>query len=96
MDKVINQISGLDTTSKNATAMTKADAIGLVNSSKMLTVGFVNGTTGNVINNHAYTVTSYNAYTGKFHLHNPHGGNHADVSWSDLQSMQGWFQYSNV
>ncbi|MEM9215259.1 MAG: C2 family cysteine protease [Cyanobacteria bacterium P01_F01_bin.150] len=96
MDKVINQISNLDTTSKNATAMTKGEAIGLVNSSKMLTVGFVNGTIPGVVNQHAYTVTSYNSYTGKFRLHNPWGSNHADVTWNELQSMQGWFQYSNV
>lgn len=96
MDNVINQISGLDTTSKNATAMTKTEAIGLVNSSKMLTVGFVNGTIPGVVNQHAYTVTDYDAYTGTFHLHNPWGNSHADVTWSELQSMQGWFQYSNV
>jgi hypothetical protein len=96
MDNVINQISGYSTTSKNATAMTEAEAIDLVNSSKMLTVGFVDGTIPGVVNNHAYTVSSYNPWTGKFRLHNPWGNNHADVTWAELQSMQGWFQYSNV
>lgn len=96
MDKVINQISGYSTTSKNATTMTKAEAINLVNSSKMLTVGFVDGTIPGVVNSHAYTVSSYNPWTGKFHLHNPWGNSHADVTWSELQSMKGWFQYSNV
>ncbi|MEM9449268.1 MAG: C2 family cysteine protease [Cyanobacteria bacterium P01_E01_bin.6] len=96
MDKVINQISGYSTTSKNATTMTKTEAINLVNSSKMLTVGFVDGTIPGVVNSHAYTVSSYNPWTGKFHLHNPWGNSHADVTWSELQSMKGWFQYSNV
>ncbi len=96
MDKVINQISGLSTTSKNATSMTASEVINLVNSSKMLTVGFVDGTIPGVVNNHAYTVTSYNPWTGRFRLHNPWGNSHADVTWAELQSMKGWFQYSNI
>lgn len=96
MDKVINQISGLDTTSENAPSMTESEAINLVNSSKMLTVGFVNGTIDGVVNNHAYTVTSYNPWTKTFHLHNPWGNTHADVTWAELQSMNARFQYSNV
>jgi len=96
MDNVINQISGYSTTSKNATSMTQTELINLVNSSKMLTVGFVDGTIPGVVNNHAYTITSYNPFTGRFRLHNPWGHSHADVTLAELQSMKGWIQYSNV
>lgn len=95
MDKVINQISGLSTTSQNATNMTKSELINLVNSNKMLTAGFVSGANYGVVNSHAYTLTAYNAATGKFHLHNPWGGSHADVTWAELQDLQGVIQYSN-
>ncbi|MEB3357926.1 MAG: C2 family cysteine protease [Synechococcales bacterium] len=96
MDNVINQISGYSTTSKNATSMTQTELINLVNSSKMLTVGFVNGTIPGVVNNHAYTITAYNPFTGRFRLHNPWGTSHADVTFAELQSMKGWIQYSNI
>ncbi len=96
MDRVINQISGLDTTSESAPSMTESEAINLVNSNKMLTVGFVNGTIAGVINDHAYTVSSYNPWTQTFRLHNPWGNTHADVTWAELQSMNARFQYSNI
>ncbi len=95
MDNVLEQISGIDTTSKNANTMTKNELLSILNSSKMLTVGFVNGTSHGVVNKHAYTISSYNPSTQKFRLHNPWGNTHADVTFDQLQSMKGRVQYSN-
>ncbi len=96
MDNVMEQITGYDTTSKNANTMTRTELVNLVNSSKMLTVGFVNGTIPGVVNRHAYTITSYDSTTGLFHLDNPWGNSDADVTFAQLQAMQGRVQYTNV
>lgn len=96
MDRVINQISGISTSSQNANDMTKTQLINLVNSNKMLTAGFVSGANYGVVNQHAYTLTAYNSATGTFRLHNPWGNSHADVTWEQLKDLQGVIQYSNA
>jgi hypothetical protein len=96
MDYVIRQVTGLSTTSQSATAMTQSQLIDLVNSNKVLTVGFVYGAGYGVVNGHAYTITSYNASTGTFRLRNPWGTSHANITWSQLQSLKGIVQWSNA
>ncbi|MBJ7298182.1 MAG: peptidase, partial [Dolichospermum sp.] len=98
MDTVIRQVTGLGTSSFEAVNMNQTQLINLVNSNQILTVGFVYaaGNTLGVVNGHAYTITAYNATNGTFHLRNPWGNTHADVTWSQLVSLRGIIEWSNT
>ncbi|MBE9218616.1 pre-peptidase C-terminal domain-containing protein [Dolichospermum flos-aquae] len=96
MDTVIRQVTGLGTSSFEAVNMTQTQLINLVNSHQVLTAAFVYGGDYGVVNGHAYTITSYNATNGTFHLQNPWGFSHADVTWSQLVSLRGIIQWSNT
>jgi hypothetical protein len=95
MDTVIRQVTGLGTSSFEAVNMTQTQLINLVNSNQVLTAAFVYGGDYGVVNGHAYTITSYNATNGTFHLQNPWGFSHADVTWSQLVSLSAIIQWSN-
>jgi hypothetical protein len=98
MSSVISQVAGLGTSSSEAVNMTQTQLINLVNSNQVLTVGFVDAAdnTLGVVNGHAYTITAYNATNGTFHLRNPWGSSHADVTWSQLVSLRGIMVWSNT
>ncbi|MDD1438747.1 calpain family cysteine protease, partial [Dolichospermum sp. ST_sed10] len=98
MGSVISQVAGLGSSSSEAVNMTQAQLINLVNSNQILTVGFVYaaGNTLGVVNGHAYTITAYNATNQTFHLRNPWGDTHADVTWSQLVSLRGIMVWSNT
>ena len=96
MDAVIRQVTALSTTSQSATNMTQTQLINLVNSSQILTAGFVDGGGFGVVNSHAYTITSYNSSNGTFHLRNPWGTSDADVTFAQLQSLTGRIVWSNT
>ncbi|MFM7581060.1 MAG: hypothetical protein ACKO5Q_29525, partial [Microcystaceae cyanobacterium] len=71
--------------------------INLVNSNQLLTVGFVNGDGGDlVVNNHAYTITTYNSTNQTFYLDNPWGTKDAQLTWDQLVSLQGFLQYTTT
>jgi hypothetical protein len=95
MDIVIEQVTGLFATSQSINSMTQTQLINLVNSNQVLTAGFVYGAGYGVVNGHAYTITSYNATNGTFHLRNPWGTNHADLTWMQLLSLSAIVQWSN-
>jgi hypothetical protein len=95
MDRVMEQMTGWSTTSRSATWMSEAQLISLVNSQELLTVGFIYETIPGVESGHAYTITSYDAASGRFHLNNPWGYSHADVSMADLQWMWAAVQWTN-
>ncbi|NMF59613.1 C2 family cysteine protease [Pseudanabaena yagii] len=96
MDVVTRQVTGLSTSSQISTNMTQTQLINMVNSNQVLTVGFVYGAGYSVVNGHAYTITSYNPANGTFHLRNPWGTSHADVTWAQLLSLRGIVQWSNT
>ncbi|MBW4504934.1 MAG: pre-peptidase C-terminal domain-containing protein [Scytonematopsis contorta HA4267-MV1] len=96
MAPVMEQITGLSTSSQYASNMTKQGLINLVNSNRLLTAGFVHGEGYGVVNRHAYTITSYNSSSQTFRLHNPWGNTHADVTWEQLNSLQGIIQWTNA
>ncbi|MDX2230752.1 MAG: C2 family cysteine protease [Leptolyngbyaceae cyanobacterium bins.349] len=97
MAPVMQQITGASSGDRNVTAMTATELINLVNSATTpITAGFVSGGGFGVVNSHAYTITSYNATTGQFRLHNPWGNTHADVTYSQLRSLNARIQWSNV
>ena len=96
MDTVIRQVTGLGTSSFEAVNMTQTQLINLVNSNQVLTAAFVYGGDYGVVNGHAYTITSYNATNGTFHLQNPWGFSHADVTWSQLVSLRCIIEWSNI
>lgn len=96
MDAAIQEITGLTTTSTDVNSMTQSDLINLVNSNQILTAGFIYGSGYGVINDHAYTITGYDALTGRFHLRNPWGFYHAALSWQELLDLNTIIQYSNV
>jgi hypothetical protein len=96
MAPVMEQITGLDTSSKYVSSLTKQTLIDLTNSNKLLAAGFVHGANYGVVNSHAYTITSYNAATQKFHLNNPWGYSHADVTWEQLQDLKAVIQWTTA
>jgi hypothetical protein len=96
MNAVISQVTGLAATSQSISSMTQTQLINLVNSNQILTAGFVYGAGYGVVNGHAYTITSYNASNGTFHLRNPWATSHADVTWSQLLSLSAIVQWSNT
>ncbi|MFM8295163.1 MAG: CARDB domain-containing protein [Microcystaceae cyanobacterium] len=100
MDLTMQQITGLETatvTLSQTTTMTANQLINLVNSNQLLTVGFVNGDGGGlVVNNHAYTITTYNSTNQTFYLDNPWGTKDAQLTWDQLVSLQGFLQYTTT
>ncbi|MEH1962762.1 MAG: C2 family cysteine protease, partial [Nostoc sp.] len=96
MDYVTRQVTGLDATMKQVTNMTKTQLIDLVNSNKVLTAGFVNGANYGVVNEHAYSVTAYNAANGTFRVRNPWGYKDADLTWDQLLNLKTYFAWSNT
>jgi hypothetical protein len=96
MDTVIRQVTGLSATSQSVSNMTQTQLINLVNSNQVLTAGFVYGAGYGVVNGHAYTITAYNSTNGTFHLRNPWGTSHADVTWSQLLSLSAIIEWSNT
>ena len=98
MGAVISQVAGLGSSSSEAVNMTQTQLINLVNSNQVLTAGFVHaaGNTLGVVNGHAYTITAYNATNKTFHLRNPWGYAHADVTFSQLVSLRGIMVWSNT
>lgn len=95
MDYVIRQVTGLGAEERSISPMTQSQLIDLVNSNRVLTIGFlgigregpvsINGQT--VVDLHAYTITSYNGTTGRFFLRNPWGHSHAELTFAELQSL---------
>ncbi|MFN7677319.1 MAG: pre-peptidase C-terminal domain-containing protein [Cyanobacteriota bacterium] len=96
MSDVIRQVTGLGATTAIVSAMIQTQLIDLVSSNKILTAGFVYGAGFGVVNGHAYTVTAYNSNNQTFHLRNPWGSSHADVTWDQLLSLRAIFIWSNA
>ncbi|MCY7390181.1 MAG: hypothetical protein LH647_01370, partial [Leptolyngbyaceae cyanobacterium CAN_BIN12] len=96
MAPTLQTITGVASSSQQATSMTSAQLINLVNGAVPITAGFVSGGGFGVVNSHAYTITSYNAGTGRFHLNNPWGNTHADVTFNELRALNARIQWSNV
>lgn len=69
--------------SNPGTSANKADIIAKINSDNLVCFGR---------QGHAYAVTSYDAATDRFHLHNPWGHSHLDLTWAQLQgtASTGW------
>ncbi|MEH1907200.1 C2 family cysteine protease [Nostoc sp.] len=96
MDYVTRQVTGLDATSQQVNNMTKTQLIDLVSSNKVLTAAFINGANYSVVNDHSYSVTSYNAANGTFKIRNPWGHNDADLTWNQLLNLNTYFAWSNT
>jgi hypothetical protein len=96
MDAAMRQVTSLDTIDKSIASMSEKQLINLTNSNKLLTAGFVNGSKYGVVNNHAYTITAYNASTGKFFLRNPWGSSHAELTWNQLLNLKAFIQWTNT
>jgi hypothetical protein len=96
MAPVMREITGMAASSQSVSSMTQQQLINLVNSNQLLTAGFVYGGGYGVVNSHAYTITSYNSSTGRFHLRNPWGFQDADVTWQELLNLRAFVQWSNA
>ncbi len=94
MSYVIRQVTGLDNVWNSSSAITAQTAIDVVNTNKVITVAFGSTVNFGVVGNHAYAVTQYNAATGTFHLENPWGKEHVDLTWAQLTSLNAEFIYS--
>jgi len=96
MAPVIEQITGETAFSQSIALMSQQQLINLSNSNILLTAGFVSGGGFGVVNEHAYTITSYDQFSQTFRLHNPWGNHHVDVTWEQLNALQARIQWSNV
>jgi hypothetical protein len=96
MAPTLQTLTGAASSSMQATSMTATQLINLVNGNVPITAGFVSGGGFGVVNSHAYTITSYNSATGLFHLNNPWGNTHADVTFAQLGSLNARIQWSNI
>ena len=96
MASTLKTLTGASSVSQSATSMTATQLINLVNGAVPITAGFVSGAGFGVVNGHAYTITSYNAATGRFHLNNPWGNTHADVTFNQLKALNARVEWSNV
>jgi hypothetical protein len=93
MAPVMRQLTGTAASSQSVNSMAQTQLINLVNANVPITAGFVSGGGYGVVDSHAYTITSYNATTGQFHLNNPWGTVHADVTWAQLQSLNAQIEW---
>ncbi|BAY26378.1 peptidase S8/S53 [Calothrix sp. NIES-2100] len=91
MTYVIEQVTGLSSSWNDVSGITKTQLISLVNSSQILTVGHAWGDGG-----HALAITSYNATTGQFHLRNPWGNTHEDLTWEQLVNIKAQIAWSDT
>lgn len=96
MAPVMQQITGATSSDRSIASMTATELINLVNATTPITAGFVSGGGFGVVNDHAYVITSYNSTTRRFHLHNPWGNDHADVTFAQLETLNARIQWSNV
>jgi uncharacterized protein YvpB len=103
-------ITGLNTTSESlsnnaATGLSAAELINLVNSNRIITIGGfnTNATRSNAgetsistaVQGHAYTITGYDATTGRFTIRNPWGSQHLSLTSGQLMQLGGTITYSN-
>ena len=110
---VISQITNLSVNQNFSTSgLTQAQVIADLNNHQIVTLGINDGTSNlnvgglQIVNDHAYSISSYDATTNTFHLHNPWNrtktlgkyGGYGDfnVSWSQLTSLGSaiWFDIS--
>jgi hypothetical protein len=96
MDTVMRQVTSLSTSENSVNSMTKQQLIDLANSDKLLTAGFTSGANYGIVNNHAYTITSYNVATDTFRMRNPWATQHADLTWQQLLDLKAFIQWTNV
>jgi Calpain family cysteine protease len=94
MAPVMGQLTGTRAASQSINSMTQVQLINLVSADRPITAGFVSGAGFGVVNEHAYTITAYDATTGQFHLNNPWGNTHADVTWDQLRSLTARIEWS--
>lgn len=92
----LTQISGASGSSFSANQLTHSQLVALVNSNTPITAGFVNGGGFGVVNEHAYTITGYDPITQRFHLHNPWGHQHANLTLQQLRTLNARIEWCNV
>jgi len=73
--------------------LTEANLLTLLNSDRLLTIGFGAGQ-GLVWDNHAYSINGYDPVNQTFHLDNSWGYGDVNLTFSQLQTLNGRLQYS--
>ena len=81
------------------------ELVGIVNSSRIVTMGGFNGNATNsnagetsistAVQGHLYTITGYSVATGRFSLRNPWGSRHLNLTFSQLMQLGGELAYTN-
>jgi hypothetical protein len=90
---VMEQITGKAAFSIPVDSLLQHHLINLLHSSTSITAGFVSGGGFGVVDKHEYTITSYDSATQTFHLRNPWGSTHADVTWSQLRTLNAQIEW---
>ena len=85
--KPTKHILSHQTSTKQFADLDANDLIGWVNSDAVLTVNIIGDGDYGIIDNHAYSLTDYDPASQTFHLHNPWGKQHADVTLEQLGSL---------
>ena len=96
MNEAIAALTNLKTYNYQLSAsagLTEANLLSLLNSDRLLTIGFGAGQ-GVVWDNHAYSINGYNALNQTFHLDNSWGYGDVDLTFSQLKTLGGRLQYT--
>ncbi len=103
-------ITGLATTTEGlsnnaATGLSQAELVTLVTGNRIVTVGGFNNLATNsnagetsistAVQGHAYTITGYDAITGRFSIRNPWGAQHLLLTFAQLMQLGANISYSN-
>lgn len=100
----IEHINNEDTKETKTSDLSKNNLISLVDSDEIVTFGFEKSVAtdprhgdpalSNAVPNHAYVVTQYDRSSKLFHLFNPWGKEHLNLTFEQLQSLKGTVEYS--
>ncbi|MFN9719899.1 MAG: C2 family cysteine protease, partial [Planctomycetota bacterium] len=90
------QVLGADSTYAYFSSSAKSTLMNAISAQQAVTLGtWPNATTGGLYGSHAYIVTSYNASSDTFSLHNPWGVSHpTPLTWPQLQANCSIFVYT--
>ena len=91
MSGPLREVLGTAAKTRSIMQVNQQEIVDWVASNAALTVGILGVGQYGLIDNHAYALTDYNADTGTFHLENPWGEQHADLTWAQLETMTVYF-----
>jgi hypothetical protein len=90
----LRQITAHSTTGYGVSSISdKNTLISKINAGQMIVLNTLDvlPASSTLVADHSYAVTGYNSMTGRFSLYNPHGTNHASLTWSEISANFEWW-----